>query len=89
MSLFNQNVDSVCLLLSQTFKDKSADEYKRSYSRKTERRKSRYFSLHKNVPYDVVTKMKTMALAESLALIKADSYKSLKNSAIILLVLWH
>lgn len=56
--LFNQNIDSVCLLLSQTFRDKSADEYKRLF-KKNRTKKNRYFSLHKNVPYDVVTKMKT------------------------------
>lgn len=59
--LFNEHIDSVSLLLSQMFGDKSAKQYKAVMMR--ERRKnSRYYLLKRNVSYNQLTEMKQWPL---------------------------
>lgn len=55
--IFDEQVDSLALMMSKTFQDKSQAEYKSSLKR-GRRSGDRYFLLQKNVKHDVMMRMK-------------------------------
>lgn len=59
--LFNKNVDSLALCLSNLFKDKSAKDYKRILVR-ARKQKERYLFLQKGVSYSDVKTLRTFPL---------------------------
>ncbi len=55
--IFDNNVDSVSLLMSQMFPEKSQDTYRKEFVRNY-KKKNRYYALKRNVAYDQLLKMK-------------------------------
>ena len=59
--VFDEEVDSLAIMLSNTFKDKSIAEYKTALKR-GRRTGDRYFLIHKDVKHDVMKLMKTFPI---------------------------
>lgn len=59
--LFNDNVDSVAILLAAMFKDKSATQYRHELVREL-KKKSRYYLLKRNISYNELNEMKQWPL---------------------------
>jgi cell division protein FtsI (penicillin-binding protein 3) len=57
--IFDENIDSVSLLMANMFPDKSSAEYKRAFIL-NRNKKNRYYSLRRNVGYDQLLEIKKM-----------------------------